>query len=104
MKRDAFLINTSRGSIVDEGALIEALEEGKIAGAALDVFESEPLPKDSPLRRMPNIILTPHTAGMPDGLKFHEKRFEFFADNIKRVAEGKVPINALNQISTKVPS
>ena len=104
MKRDAFLINTSRGSIVDEGALIEVLEEGKIAGAALDVFESEPLPKESPLRRMPNVILTPHTAGMPDGLKFHEKRFEFFADNIKRVAEGKVPINALNQISTKVPS
>ena len=83
---------------MDEAALIEALQANKIAGAGLDVFEKEPLPKESPLRKMPNVILTPHTAGMPDGLKFHQKRYAYFLENILRVSEGKVPLNALNQI------
>lgn len=60
MKPTACLINCARGGIVDEGALVTALEEGKLAGAALDVFETEPLPEDSPLRTAPNCILTPH--------------------------------------------
>jgi phosphoglycerate dehydrogenase-like enzyme len=60
MKRSAVLINTSRGAIVDESALIEALKEGTIAGAGLDVFTQEPLPADSPLRTLDNVILTPH--------------------------------------------
>jgi D-3-phosphoglycerate dehydrogenase len=98
MKEDAFLINTSRGPIIDEAALIEALRSRKIGGAGLDVFATEPLPKDSPLRELNNVILTPHTAGSPDGLKFHHKRYEFFVENIRRVSEGKPPINALNQI------
>lgn len=98
MKRDALLINTSRGPIVDEEALIEALQKGQIGGAALDVFETEPLPEDSLLRKMPNVILTPHTAGMPDGLKFHQKRYEFFVENICRIGEGKPPVNALNEV------
>ena len=98
MKEDSFLINTSRGPVVDEAALIEALQSKKIGGAGLDVFETEPLPKDSPLRKLNNVILTPHTAGSPDGLKFHHKRFEFFVENIRRVSEHKPPINALNQI------
>ena len=98
MKKDAILINTSRGPIVDEAALIDALQSNKIAGAGLDVFEKEPLPKESPLRRMKNVILTPHTAGMPDGLKFHQKRYAYFRGNILRVSQGKVPLNALNQI------
>ncbi len=101
MKPDVFLINTSRGPVLDEAALIEALRLKKIAGAALDVFETEPLPADSPLRKLDNVILTPHTAGMPDGLKFHKKRYEFFIENIIRVSSGKAPVNALNQIHTR---
>jgi D-3-phosphoglycerate dehydrogenase len=97
MKPSSFLINTSRGPIVDETALIEALQTRKIAGAGLDVFEKEPLPKESPLRKMENVILTPHTAGMPEGLRFHQKRYAYFLENILRVSQGKVPLNALNQ-------
>ncbi|MSR88018.1 MAG: dihydrofolate reductase [Candidatus Zambryskibacteria bacterium] len=62
MKGTAYLFNTSRGPVVDEPALVKALEGKKIAGAGLDVFEVEPLPADSPLRRMDNVILTPHNA------------------------------------------
>lgn len=100
MRKDAFLINTSRGPIIDEPALIEALRSKQIGGAGLDVFETEPLPEDSPLRKLDNVLLTPHTAGMPDGLKFHRKRYQFFVENIRRVSEGKAPINALNRFRT----
>lgn len=64
MKRDAFLINTSRGGIVDETALIRCLKERRIAGAGLDVFVQEPLEKESPLKGLSNVILTPHTAAL----------------------------------------
>ena len=60
MKPSAYLVNTSRGPIVDEAALIDALERRTIAGAGLDVFDVEPLPLDHPLRRLPNTVLTPH--------------------------------------------
>ncbi len=60
MKPDAFLVNASRGPIVDNDALVAALEAGRIGGAALDVYDVEPLPADSPLRRVPNLLLTPH--------------------------------------------
>ena len=62
MRSDAILINTSRGPVVDEQALIDALQTGRIAGAALDVFEDEPLPPESPLRSMDNVLLAPHNA------------------------------------------
>ena len=96
MKSDALLINTSRGAVVDEAQLIRALEEHTIGGACLDVFEEEPLPDDSPLRRLPNVLLTPHTAGLPDGVKFHEKRYRFFARNIARAFAGETPENLRN--------
>jgi D-3-phosphoglycerate dehydrogenase len=98
MKKDAFFVNTARGAVVDETALVEALRTGEIGGAGLDVFENEPLPENSPLRRLNNVILTPHMASEPDALYFHAKRFKFSAENIERVSRGKKPLNALNKI------
>lgn len=98
MKNTALFINTARGGIVNERDLIDALINKDISGACLDVFESEPLPITSELRNLSNVILTPHTAGMPDGLKFHKKRYEFFVNNIKRIENGKEPEHKLNQL------
>ncbi|OOM81231.1 NAD(P)-dependent oxidoreductase [Clostridium sp. BL-8] len=98
MKNTALFINTARGGIVNERDLIDALKNKDILGACLDVFESEPLPIDSELRNHGNVILTPHTAGMPDGLKFHKKRYDFFVNNIKRVENGEEPESKLNQL------
>ena len=96
MKADSLFVNTARGGIVSERDLIEALETRQIGGACLDVFEEEPLSADSPLRRLPNVILTPHTAGLPDGVKFHAKRYAFFARNIEKTLSGLEPEHALN--------
>ena len=63
MKPDAILINTAHGRLIDEGALVKALAQGAIGGAGLDVFAYEPLPTDSPLLRLDNVVLTPHVAG-----------------------------------------
>jgi phosphoglycerate dehydrogenase-like enzyme len=72
MKRSAYLVNTARGPIVDETALLEALQQRKIAGAGIDVFSVEPLPKDHPLRKLDNVVLTPHLGyATIDGLRTH---------------------------------
>ncbi|MGY8638504.1 D-2-hydroxyacid dehydrogenase [Bradyrhizobium sp. 14AA] len=87
MKSGAFLINIARGSVVDEAELVKALQAGRIAGAMLDVFEREPLPQDSPLWAMPNVIVTPHVAGSPTN--YAERVFGIFADNIERFMKGQ---------------
>lgn len=101
MKPSAVLVNTARGSVVHEEALIEALGDHQIAGACLDVYEEEPLPQASRLRELPNVILTPHTAGYPDGVKLHEKRYSFFSSNIRQAWSGEMPANLLNRDAWK---
>jgi len=68
MKRGARLINVARGSLLDETALVQALESGALGGAALDVAQTEPLPAESPLWKAPNLFITPHTSGVSDRL------------------------------------
>jgi len=82
MKPDSYLINVGRGPQVDEAALVEALRSGRIAGAALDVFEREPLPPDSPLWSVENLLITPHTAGLTD--KLWHRHYELFSENLRR--------------------
>lgn len=89
MKPAAVLINTARGPIVDERALIEALQQRRIAGAGLDVFSREPISPDNPLLRLPNVVLTPHTAGTAYEGWARRAKFAFY--NIQRVWEGKPP-------------
>lgn len=82
MKREACLINVGRGPQVDTVALADALRSRKIAGAALDVFDHEPLPADSPLWDLDNLLITPHTAGLAE--KMWERHYELFSDNLHR--------------------
>jgi phosphoglycerate dehydrogenase-like enzyme len=89
MKPDAYLVNTSRGPVVDEPALAEALQAGRLAGAGLDVFEVEPMAADSPLLHLPNVVLTPHIASYSEeGDVAHQART---ADIILRVVQGELP-------------
>lgn len=97
MKREPLFINTSRGGLVDEEALIEALTQETISGACLDVFETEPLPMQSPLRNCSHVILTPHTAGLPDGVKYHKRRYDFFVQNMMALEQGNQPSCQLNK-------
>lgn len=89
MKPTAILVNTCRGPVVDEKALIRALQAGRIAGAGLDVQELEPVSMDNPLLRMENVVLTPHLAGL--SIEAREKSLDFAVHNAMRVAEGKEP-------------
>jgi phosphoglycerate dehydrogenase-like enzyme len=92
MKPDACLINVGRGSLVDEAALADALREKKIGGAALDVFEKEPLPPESALWGLENLLITPHTAGMSD--RMWERHYALFSENLQRYMGGQ-PLLAL---------
>ncbi|MBA2447924.1 MAG: D-2-hydroxyacid dehydrogenase [Chloroflexi bacterium] len=87
MKSSAFLINIGRGKTVKLDDLDRALRSGEIAGAALDVFETEPLPPDHPIWTAPNVLLTPHTAGF--GPYLDDRRLEIILDNARRFAEGR---------------
>jgi phosphoglycerate dehydrogenase-like enzyme len=92
MKTSAILINTARGAIVDEGALVEALSARRIAGAGLDVFETEPLPQGHPLTRLSNVVLTPHSAGVsPEVL---EAGLQLAVENVWNYLKGK-PTNVV---------
>jgi len=87
MRHDAVLVNIARGGVVDEAALVDALRSGAIGGAALDVFEEEPLPSSSPLWALPNAILTPHVAGSTP--RYFERALDLFVDNLARYLEGR---------------
>jgi phosphoglycerate dehydrogenase-like enzyme len=87
MRKDAVLINLGRGPLIDEPALIDALERGVIAGASLDVFDREPLPADHPLWAFPQVILTPHISGLGDRL--WERATDLFARNLTAFREGR---------------
>ena len=90
MKSTAFLINVARGALVDEAALVEALETGTIAGAGLDVFGQEPPDLDSAIFNLPNVIATPHISGGTDGTS--RKRAGAAAENVDRIAAGLEPL------------
>ena len=90
MKPTACLINVARGALVDEQALCTALTQGRLAGAGLDVFESEPLDRNSPLLKLPNVVTTPHIAGVTE--ETSRRRAACCAENVDRVAAGLEPL------------
>jgi phosphoglycerate dehydrogenase-like enzyme len=94
MKPGAVLINIARGTLVDEDALIRALQEGRLGGAALDVVRTEPLPADSPLWEMPNVILCPHSGSAV--LQENGRIAELFCDNLSRYMSGQPLRNVLD--------
>ena len=97
MKPTARIINVARGAVVDEGALAEALRDGHIAGAALDVTAVEPLPAESPLWAMPQVIVSPHMSG--DFIGYKEVVVSAFVDNFRRFQSEKPLLNVVDKIS-----
>jgi phosphoglycerate dehydrogenase-like enzyme len=94
MKKSAYLVDISRGGVINHAQLIAALEDGQIAGAALDVFPEEPLPADSPLWKLPNVILTPHIAGM--SASYDTRAVDLFIENLSRYLDGKALLNLID--------
>lgn len=95
MKPTAYLVNVGRGEVINEGDLVKALRQGWIAGAGLDVFEEEPLPEDSPLWGMQNVILTPHVSGFSE--HYNERAVDLFVANLRRYLAGEPLINLVNR-------
>jgi len=87
MKRGSALYNIARGGLIDTAALVEALASGQLGGAGLDVFEQEPLPEDSPLWDLPNVIVTAHKAGVTP--HYYERAAALFAANLRRYLAGE---------------
>jgi phosphoglycerate dehydrogenase-like enzyme len=94
LKPSAYLIDVSRGGVVDHKALVEALQENRLAGAALDVFEEEPLPTDHPLWAMPNVIITPHIAGF--STQYLPRANALFIENLKRFLTDEPLLNQID--------
>jgi D-2-hydroxyacid dehydrogenase (NADP+) len=86
LRPGAFVVNVARGEVVDEQALVDALTSGHLGGAALDVFATEPLPADSPLWDLPNVIVTPHSSGTT--ATSHRRATEIYVDNLARYSAG----------------
>ena len=101
MRPTAVLINTSRGQVVDQDALLEALEGGAIRAAGLDVFETEPLPADHKLRHMPNVIVTPHVGGA--GVEIAHMQVGGTLDNIELFVSGRRPERLVNPQTLNAP-
>ncbi len=95
MKKSAVIVNIARGSLIKEDALIRALQEGQIAGAGLDVFETEPLPENSPLWQIPNVVITPHVAGGTP--HYIDRLVDIFTENLKRYQAGDDLINVIDK-------
>lgn len=95
MKRGAYLINIARGKIVEETALVQALREGHLAGAGLDVTGEEPLPAESPLWDLPNVIITPHVSGKSE--QYVERAVNILLANLERLRRGEPPLNLVDR-------
>ena len=95
MKEGSWLVNVGRGALVDEGALVEALHAGRPGGAALDVFNTEPLPGDSPLWHTENVIITPHEGGFHE--QMWEEHYTIFSDNLQRLLAGETLRNVVDK-------
>ncbi len=96
IKPGAYLVNIGRGSVIDEAALVESLENGHLSGAALDVFEVEPLPEDSPLWKMQNVIVSPHSTDVVPEL-VNGLQVDLFCENLRRYLNGEPLVNVLNK-------
>lgn len=96
MKQTAFLVNIARGDVCDETALIDALTEKRIGGAALDVFHQEPLPAHHPLWQLPNVFISPHTAGLTP--LYNERAATIFEENVQRYVTGQPLLNVVDKI------
>ncbi len=99
MRRGALLVNVARGRIVDEQALVHALSEGRLRGAGLDVFAEEPLPKEHPLWRSPNVLITPHVSGVTGG--FWRREADLIVRNLRRHLAGAPPSDWENVVDKR---
>ena len=95
MKRDAVLINVSRGALIDEAALVESLQAGRLRGAGLDVFSVEPLPEDHDLWNLPNVVITPHVSPVTRG--FWRREVDLIVDNLDRFLSGRTLRNLVDK-------
>lgn len=97
MKQSAIVINVGRGPVVHEEALVAALQQGQIAGAALDVFEREPLPEDSPLWEMENVLISPHCTDRTSNPDWLDMSMQCFVDNFHRYLDGRELMNVVDK-------